>query len=102
METSSTLGQPQEVQEVNGNVNQNALAVSDSSPALSEKTEVKALLAEARATREMLVSFASAIESGTFVGVQMINVAKGCAFLDAILRQNNAHIHNLQQRLEGK
>ena len=70
-----------------------------SSPVPSdEKNNVKALLAEARNTRDMLVGFRSAVESGSFNGNKMMDLAKGLAFLEAILRQNNAHIHSLQEQ----
>lgn len=72
-----------------------------SSPARSEeKANIKALLSEARNTREMLMSFVSAVETGAFSGGQMMNVAKGMAFLDALLRQNNKHISDLQERVK--
>ena len=72
----------------------------DSSPAHSEQNDVKALLAEARNTRDMLVGFRAAVESGSFNGNKMIELAKGLSFLEAILRQNNQHIHNLQERVK--
>lgn len=76
---------------------------SDSSPVVSvnETEQTKAVLAEARATRDMLIGFRSAIESGTYHGAKMLDLAKGMAFLEAILKQNNAHIANLQERLNG-
>jgi len=70
--------------------------------AQAEREQVKALLAEARNTREMLVSFEAAINGGTFHGGKMLDIAKGMAFLNAILGQNSAHIDNLQKRLEAK
>jgi hypothetical protein len=72
----------------------------ETSPTPSEETaQIKALLSEARATRDVLVGFRSAVESGTFAGVKMLDLAKGLAFLEAILKQNNAHIHHLQERI---
>lgn len=65
-----------------------------------DKSQLKGVLAEARNTRDVLVGFRSAVESGTYAGVHMMDVAKGMAFLEAILKQNNAHIHNLQERLD--
>ena len=67
----------------------------------SEKQQVKGLLAEARATRDMLVEFRAAIETGTYHGGKMLAVAKGLAFLEAILNQNQAHLRNLQERLDA-
>lgn len=63
------------------------------------KTDLKALLAEARATRDMLVGFRSAVESGRYDGAKMLDLAKGMAFLEAILNQNQAHIKNIQDKL---
>jgi hypothetical protein len=71
-------------------------------PTISEKDQTKNLLAEARNTRDMLVGFRAAVESGSFNGHKMMELAKGLAFLEAILNQNNAHIHNLQDRLEAQ
>ena len=65
-----------------------------------DKVQVKALLAEARNTRDMLVDFRAAIETGTYSGGKMLAVAKGLAFLEAILNQNQAHLHNLQDRID--
>ncbi len=64
-----------------------------------DKAEIKALLAEARNTKEMLQDFNTAIQNGTYQGHQMLAVAKGLSFLQAILNQNTAHIKNLQERL---
>lgn len=77
-------------------------AANDSAvkPMANEATQTKAVLAEARATRDMLVGFRSAVESGTYHGAKMLELAKGLAFVDAILAQNNAHIKNLQERLD--
>lgn len=77
----------------------------DSSPKVSEgpsNAELKALLAEARNTREVLMDFNTAIGNGTYQGHQMLAVAKGCAFLQAILGQNAAHIKSIQDKLEAK
>lgn len=68
----------------------------------AEKAQVKGLLAEARNTKEMLQDFQTAINNGTYQGHQMLAVAKGVAFLIAILNQNKAHIDDLQSRLETK
>jgi hypothetical protein len=56
----------------------------------------KQLLAEARQTRDVLVGFRSAIEAGTYHGSKMFDIAKGLAFLEAIMNQNQAHIKRLQ------
>lgn len=85
---------------VSQNADQNAAQASSQAPSVESKDQIKALLAEARNTREMLVGFASAVETGTYSGGKMIELAKGLSFLDAILRQNNAHIQNLQDRLK--
>lgn len=71
------------------------------STSTAERAQIKGLLAEARNTREMLVNFEAAVTKGTFLGNQMLDLAKGLAFLDAILKQNSAHIANLQERLNG-
>jgi hypothetical protein len=77
-------------------------ALQASSPAPSDdKKQLKSLLAEARGTRDMLVGFRAAVESGTFHGSKMYDVAKGLSFVDAILNQNQAHIKNLQERLDA-
>lgn len=67
----------------------------------AEKAQLKSVLSEARNTRDVLVGFRSAIESGTFEGVRMMDLAKGLAFLDAILNQNQGHIKSLQERIGG-
>lgn len=90
METSPTVVQSPEPSE----------PVKQSESQVNEAARVKALLAEARNTRDMLVGFRSAIESGSYNGNKMMDLAKGLAFLEAILGQNNAHIKNLQERLE--
>lgn len=77
-----------------------AVAQASSPKASENKAELKAVLAEARNTRDMLVGFRSAVESGTYHGAKMLDLAKGLAFMDAILGQNNAHIKNLQERIE--
>jgi hypothetical protein len=68
-------------------------------PLNSEHDQTKAMLAEARATRDMLVGFRAAVESGNYHGSKMLDLAKGLAFMEAILKQNNAHISNLQEKL---
>ena len=68
-------------------------------PLVDDKVQVKALLAEARNTKEMLQDFQTAIHNGTYQGHQMLAVAKGVAFLGAILNQNKAHIDALQEKL---
>jgi len=73
----------------------------EQSQANSEKAQVKSLLAEARNTRDMLVDFRAAVESGTYAGSRMLAVAKGYSFLEAILNQNQAHIKNLQERMDS-
>lgn len=69
--------------------------------AKAEKAQLKGLLTEARNTRDMLVDFRSALEDGTFHGARMMAIARGMAFLEAILRQNSAHIKNLQDKLDA-
>ena len=57
----------------------------------AEKAQLKALLAEARNTRQLMTDFKAAIHTaGSFPGHAMLPVAKGLAFLDAILEQNKA------------
>lgn len=63
-----------------------------------EKEQVKKLLSEARSTKEVLMEFRGAIESGTYPGAKMMALAKGLAFLEAVINQNQAHISNLQGR----
>ncbi len=65
----------------------------------AEVAQIKGLLAEARNTKEMLEDFQSSVLTGSYTGGQMLKIAKGLAFLDAILGQNKAHIKNLQERL---
>jgi hypothetical protein len=87
----------------NQQVSSQAISTSPTEPMVDTKAEreqVKGLLAEARKTRDVLVGFRAAIEAGTFHGSKMMDIAQGMAFLDAILRQNQAHIHNLQERTE--
>ena len=71
----------------------------NAAPETSQQPSNKALLAEARATRDVLVDFRSAIESGNYNGHQMMKLAKGLAFLEAILAQNQAHIKRLSEVL---
>jgi len=70
-------------------------------PQIDEKNQIKAMLAEARNTRDMLIGFRGAVESGSYHGAKMMDLAKGLAFLEAILGQNNAHIKSLQERLNA-
>lgn len=73
---------------------------ASSQTASEEKAQAKALLAEARNTKQMLEAFSGAVQSGTFHGSKMLDLAKGLAFLEAIMNQNHAHIKNLQARAE--
>lgn len=73
--------------------------VVQEAPVVDDKVQLKALLAEARQTKEMLEDFKAALYMGTFQGGKMLAVAKGVSFLEAILNQNLAHIKNLQTRL---
>lgn len=66
--------------------------------AVDEKAQLTALLAEARNTKIVLEDFKAAVQNGSYQGHQMLGIAKGLAFLDAIINQNKAHIHNLQER----
>lgn len=77
-----------------------AQSTEPSTQTKDNKADVKGLLAEARNTRDMLVGFRAAVESGTYHGSKMLDLAKGLAFMDAILNQNNTHIKNLQERME--
>ncbi len=73
-----------------------------SSDKKAEKAQLKALLAEARNTRQLMVDFKAAIHNGgSFPGHTMLAIAKGLAFLDAILEQNRSHIKNLEERIEA-
>lgn len=77
-------------------------SIESSSKPKEDPNQVKALLSEARNTRDMLVGFRAAVEAGTFHGSKMMDLAKGMAFMEAILKQNQAHLKNLQDRLETK
>lgn len=66
-----------------------------------EKQQIEALLSEARNTKEMLEHFKGAVISGRFDGGNMMSLAKGLAFVEAILNQNKAHIQNLQNRMKS-
>lgn len=92
MSTPNTTSQPDLQPSLEAQAS-SLLACSD-----EEKAQLKALLAEARNTRDVLVGFRAAVEGGTYHGGKMLDIAKGLAFLEAILQQNNAHIHNLQER----
>ena len=50
----------------------------------------------------MLVEGRAAIESGTFNGNRMLPLAKFMAFVEAIINQNQRHLHELQERLDKK
>lgn len=65
-----------------------------------EKAEIQSLLAEARNTKAMIEGFIGAVRGGRFDGGAMMDLAKGMAFLQAIHKQNKAHIENLQERLK--
>jgi len=67
---------------------------------MSERDSLKKLLAEARNTKGVLEDFKAAVSNATYQGHQMMSVAKGMAFLDAIMGQNRQHIDNLQERLK--
>lgn len=73
---------------------------TSSIPKQDDTAQIKGLLSEARATRDVLVDFRAAIESGSYNGNRMLALAKGLSFLEAILNQNQTHIKNLQGRLE--
>lgn len=76
----------------------------DSSPKSSspekDRESLKALLAEARQTRQVLEDFESAVKAGSYPGQHMIALAKGLSFVSAVLSQTKAHVFNLQSRLE--
>jgi hypothetical protein len=99
METSST--QESKDQEPLVNNPQPSAAPGLSPEPSAEKAQIKQLLGEARGTRDVLVGFRAAVESGTFNGHKMMELAKGLAFLEAILNQNQAHVKNLQARLDA-
>ena len=78
------------------------LAAPSNVQSKEEKAQLKALLAEARNTRQLMTDFKAAIHNGgSFPGHAMLAIAKGLAFLDAILEQNRSHIKNLEERLEA-
>ena len=81
------------------NVQEAVLAEAPAQQVVDEKVQLKALLAEARQTKEMLEDFKAALYMGTFQGGKMLAIAKGVSFLEAILNQNKAHIQNLQTRV---
>lgn len=84
-------------------VNQSSQPEPSKEPSMAQTSvtaQTKGLLSEARNTRDVLVGFRAAVESGTFHGSKMMDVAKGMAFLEAILNQNQAHIKSLQERLD--
>jgi hypothetical protein len=58
---------------------------------------LKKALAETRNTREVLMNFRAAIESGTFLGIKAVPLAHGLAFLDAVIMQSQSQIANLQK-----
>lgn len=99
MEASSPSN-TQEIKQTQPNLNDQMSGVSSQVPS-DLKAQSKALLAEARNTRDVLVDFRAAVESGTYAGTRMMAVAKGMAFLEAILHQNSAHIKNLQERSDA-
>lgn len=76
------------------------IKTDSTNPVVDETVQIKALLAEARNTREMLLEFKSAVESGEYQGHKMLALAKGLSFIVAIVNQNAAHIDNLQERLK--
>lgn len=77
----------------------NYAKASTNSPA-EDKVALQGLLSEARNTKLVLEEFEAAIKHGTFQGVHMMALAKGCAFLTAVINQNKAHVQNLQERLK--
>jgi len=82
------------------NVQEVSTEPSIQTPLRDDKIQIQSLLAEARNTKEMLEHFRGAICGGTFDGGSMMAIAKGVAFLEAIMNQNKSHIKNLQERLE--
>ena len=65
----------------------------------AEKSQIEGLLREARNTRDMLIAFRGAIESSTYSGGKVRDLAIGLSFVETILKQNQAHLHDLQERL---
>ena len=79
------------------------VSVEDLSPVNStkaEKSQIQGLLSEARSTRDMLVAFRAAVETGMYSGGKMRDIVIGLSFVETILKQNQAHLHDLQERLE--
>lgn len=65
-----------------------------------QSPEPSADLKEAKNTRDVLVGFRYAIEVGQYPGKQAMSIAKGLAFLDAIIMQNDAHVKALEAKGE--
>jgi len=82
-------------------VSSEAVSSQTASEPKEDKNQLKALLSEARNTRDMLVSFRAAVETGTYHGGKMLDIAKGLAFLEAILQQNQGHLKNIQERIDN-
>lgn len=75
---------------------------SPAAPSIAPSPEYPALLAEAKQTRDVLVGFAHAIDRGTYEGEECVNIAKGQAFLEALIKQNEGHIVEIEKRIAAQ
>lgn len=71
---------------------------ASTAPNTPESGQVKRLIAEARATRELILAFQAAVQAGSYPGAKVVALAKGLAFLEAIAQQNQAHLATLQSK----
>ena len=70
---------------------------SPAEPSTGPSPELSAARTEAKNTREVLLGFRNAVSDGTFAGKNAMAIAKGLAFLDAIIAQNQAHVTALEE-----
>jgi|WetSurMetagenome_2_1015567.scaffolds.fasta_scaffold153635_1 hypothetical protein len=69
---------------------------SPAEPSIGPSPELSAALTEAKNTRDVLIGFRNAVSDGNFAGEDAMSIAKGLAFLDAIIAQNQAHVAALE------
>jgi len=76
--------------------------VQVTSPSPSATDQLKQMLSQARATREMLQAFKAAIDDCQVHGSKVYALAIGVQFLGTLISQSAADVQNLQAKIESE
>lgn len=75
-------------------------AVPETSQSPSQAVNLKALLAQARGTKDMLLNFKAAIDDCTVHGSHIYNLALGVQFVNTLINQAKNDIDGIQMKIE--